>query len=245
MAWFWTEGCINGSGAISICQSLEVNPQNCADIRTALTRHLGPAFDGDMRGIKGPETLTDRHVAAWKESLHKGSEVIYFFLNKAASRPLLDHVDSEKKVSLGFLRDLTDAQLLLYVDVSMRADGNPAKLRLAQTSKARAEAFQYAAILAGYATTIHHVDNDHHSSAPESRHRDQWEVGLIRSGRVSPVAHATNKDGRPFAVEQTTYDGQVWCPTVPSGTWLARRNGTVYWTGDTDGTAWSRRDSPS
>lgn len=28
------------------------------------------------------------------------------------------------------------------------------------------------------------------------------------------------------------YDGIVWCPTTGNGTWLARRNGSVYWTGN-------------
>ncbi|MCP2289787.1 hypothetical protein APR08_002707 [Nocardia amikacinitolerans] len=66
----------------------------------------------------------------------------------------------------------------------------------------------------------------------------------MRSGRVSPMANATDKDGRPFAVERVPYDGQVWCPTTPSGTWLAWRNGTVCWTGNTDSETWAGRIHP-
>lgn len=30
------------------------------------------------------------------------------------------------------------------------------------------------------------------------------------------------------------YDGLVWCPAVKNKTWLARKNGTVFWTGNTE-----------
>lgn len=33
--------------------------------------------------------------------------------------------------------------------------------------------------------------------------------------------------------EPVHYDGVVWCPKTKHGTWLARRNGSVYWTGNT------------
>lgn len=35
------------------------------------------------------------------------------------------------------------------------------------------------------------------------------------------------------------YTGIVWCPTTPNGTWLARRGGTVFWSGNS---AWSVSD---
>ena len=30
------------------------------------------------------------------------------------------------------------------------------------------------------------------------------------------------------------WEGTVWCPTVENGTWLARKNGTVFWTGNSE-----------
>jgi hypothetical protein len=51
-------------------------------------------------------------------------------------------------------------------------------------------------------------------------------VNPLRS-RQGPKAAAT--------VKRVHYKGIVWCPTTPNGTWLARRNGTVYWTGNSAG----------
>jgi len=38
------------------------------------------------------------------------------------------------------------------------------------------------------------------------------------------------------------YKGEVWCPTVDNGTWLANRNGSIYWTGNTSEDDWRRWD---
>lgn len=47
---------------------------------------------------------------------------------------------------------------------------------------------------------------------------------------VTPIAAA--RQGRRFTLSTQDYDGIIWCPTTPNQTWLARRNGTVYFTGN-------------
>jgi len=43
-----------------------------------------------------------------------------------------------------------------------------------------------------------------------------------------------------WSVEQ--YKGKVWCPTTENQTWLARRNGNIYWTGNTSTADYRRFD---
>lgn len=37
-----------------------------------------------------------------------------------------------------------------------------------------------------------------------------------------------------MVVSRVEYGGTVWCPVTEDGTWLARRRGTVYFTGNSD-----------
>lgn len=49
--------------------------------------------------------------------------------------------------------------------------------------------------------------------------------------RRSIGIRGTNGDG--LNVERVDYDGVVWCPKTPNGTWVARRNGRPFITGNT------------
>ncbi|MEQ4725458.1 Hint domain-containing protein [Nonomuraea sp. B19D2] len=230
MAWIWTEGHIKESVAIKIAQSHVVHPDHCTRIDLALRNYIGPEFDGDMRSIRGSGR------PAWRRSTRECG-TSYWHMNQAASAPFFDWMTRpEKVVSTDFLRLLTPAQLTLYIETSFDGDGFNRRNRLAQTSRARAEAFQAALILGGHPTTLTEINNDHNR---------QWEVGKLRSAQFAPVQHATNIDARPFKMEIVEYDGVVWCPTTPSGTWLARRSGTVYWTGNTDNETWAGPAHPT
>ena len=232
MAWIWTEGHVNGSRGIVIVQSATEHPEYCGRIDAALRILYGPPHEGDMRALH-PAKPPALNTSAWRRGPVMVNGCTTWHLNQAAAAPFLDWMSvPEKVITPRFIRALTRAQLELFIQVSVDADGWRLKsgmLRLSQHSLARAEAFQIACTLAGYATTIARLP------APG---REQWEVGVLRRTQFAPLQHDVNKDERPFTVEQVDYDGQVWCPTTPNGTWLARRNGTVYWTGNTDNETW-------
>lgn len=46
-----------------------------------------------------------------------------------------------------------------------------------------------------------------------------------------------NTNGKGKAVKKIKYKGKIWCPTTPNGTWIARRNGRIFITGNTFPTA--------
>ncbi|MFE0647446.1 DNA cytosine methyltransferase [Streptomyces sp. NPDC059534] len=213
VGWAWTEGSYRANGGLHLSQSPSVNPGKCERIEKALTALYGPPMGRAGRRVGQP---------AWNVADYEGTR--YWRLNVAAAAPILaaapDHV-----LDPAWLLKLTSAQLDLLVESSMLADGttrvrNGARdSSLSQNRKDRAEAFQFAAILAGRATSIHRWEMQHKGTV-----YPMWRVSLLERVTAKPLRQAV--------AEWTTYTGVVWCPTVEHGTWLCRRNGLVHWTGN-------------
>jgi hypothetical protein len=218
VAWYWTEG--NHGTSLTIAQSHTVNPGRVARIRRALTVLYGPAKDG--RAVRG--------VPSWRESVQPnlnshGGPVTVFHINGAAAEPL--HAAAPgKRVTPEFIRSLTAAQLELFIDVSCQGDGwhyRSGKLDIWQKDPAALDAFELALILSGRMVTRYASGNG-------------TCVNAYQRTTVRPTK-GVNGLARPTVVP---YTGTVWCPTTPNGTWLARRNGTAYYTGNS---AWQVEES--
>lgn len=227
VAWFWTEGHIKpqshsrlpGTGVV-IYQSEEKNPENVARIRGALTSLFGPGSDSFPRAGSSSEG-----TPRWREVLHRN--LAEFHLSVDAGRVLLDQAPG-RVPGYAFLRSLTRAQLELFMDVSLLGDGHNSRTGnariLSHEDRDAAEAFQFAATLAGRATSLR-------SEPPTTSAKyDMWKVELRRKTHFSPTAAGARASA--FTMERELYEGHIWCPTTPSGTWLARREGTVYFTGN-------------
>jgi hypothetical protein len=219
VAWFWTEGSITrlrdgrpGRGVV-ISQSLVVNPENCERIRACLTGVFGPASAFPRRG-KSP--VPD--IPRWREREDRRNAV--FVLNAEAGELMQQHAPG-RVPSHAFLLDLTSAQLDLFISVSLLADGHErarnCEVSLSQKDPAAAEAFQFACILAGDATSTH--------TAPAMEHYGYGMTTVrVRQQRGFRLVKGEHRN--------VTHVGTVWCPTTPNGTWLARRNDRVYFTGN-------------
>jgi 60 kDa SS-A/Ro ribonucleoprotein len=223
VAWCYTEGHWNASSAMTIAQSQDVNPDLCDRIRHTLMDIYGEPVDSMYeRRFDG--------VPLWVEDKPRDNGTIYWRLNQVASRPLAEVVSPEdKSISLDWFRNLTLEQLNIFIEVSMLADGHFQRMRFGQVSMARAETFAFACILAGRPVSYCRVQN---------KFNNGYEIGVLHRTQVNPVSHARNSDGRPAEVITVQHDGIVWCPTTLNGTWLARRKGSVYWTGNTDSETW-------
>ena len=227
VAWFWTEGHIRKlrDGRpwrnVTITQS-EKNAANCDRIRSALTRLFGPPAAQFPR--RGTSQAPD--IPRWREMNMAGPNMV-ISLNAEAG-DLIQRAAPGRVVTHEFLLSLTRAQLGLFIETSMLADNNGAHC-LAQKDPESAEAFQFACILAGLSTSIRLSPSAHHA-----KYGYLMTSVRMRSQRTLWPLRGKPGHGKP---ERVTYSGEVWCPSTANRTWLARRRGTVYFTGNS---SWMR-----
>jgi DNA modification methylase len=214
VAWYWTKGHDRKPGVgrtettgAYIVQSNRVNSTNVLRIRACLTELFGPPVDR-LPGVKGVGP-------AWREVVWPSApDKTEFRLNAAAAR-LLREVAPDRTPMVGWLSQLTQAQLDLFIERSIDADGQRTKrgVGFAQKDRARADVFLAACLMAGRSASLRRVGRC-----------EMWHVSVNTVARRKPL--------RQESVEWVEYDGIVWCPTTPNGTWLARRRGTTYFTGN-------------
>ena len=130
---------------------------------------------------------------------------------------------ADKVVSPKWLMSLTESQLREFIRVSMLADGHEpvnGPPVIGQKVLERLRSFEVACALIGQATNTRQVPGG-------------WATTLLKSAGANPKANAARGDKAWRSVyEHQTYTGLIWCPTTPNGTWLARRRGSVYFTGN-------------
>lgn len=214
IGWFWTEGSYGWAKhhsdtarpiSLRISQSLTRNPTETDRIMRLLARLLGPP---------GPVA----EGAHWHYR-DRPNGVRVFTLDRVACWLIERHVEMpHKALRPEFLLQLTQEQLDLLIEVSMLADGHDGGTRrLGQANAARIEGWEMACILAG------------HPIATRARERE-WATTLLASAHSHAFGSALRKDRDHARVERRIEP--AWCPTTANGTWLAKRNGTVYFTGN-------------
>ncbi|MFD6953143.1 hypothetical protein A6A08_00250 [Nocardiopsis sp. TSRI0078] len=227
VAWFWAGGHIRsreesrGAGtSVAVLQSEARNPAGAARIRDALHGAFGPPCEKPPRA----GGYTDG-IPWWREvrSRHQTG----FHLSSDAGRVLDEHAPGRVPTH-AFLRSLTAEQLALFIEASPLGGGHGDRTddarALGQKGRAAAEALQFAAILAGRAASLRRRPPT--SSTPYPG----WKVDLHRETHVAPRAAAAGK--AEFTLLREPYEGRIWCVRTPNSTWLARREGTVYFTGN-------------
>lgn len=206
VAWSWTEGSIRPNrGGVAIYQT--VYPER---IRQLCQRMIGPPSSFPHTGT-GPRDTVPR----WNEGRHgKHGKGYVFRLNWPASESAIEQMPN-RVPSVQFIRSLTLAQRLLFLEVSHLADGRGGRggttggRQLIQKYKAQADSFQIACVLSGFAASVRRRDN-------------AWKVQQLYSQHFLPRRVA----------QRQLHEGLVWCPTTPNGTWMARRDGHVFYTGN-------------
>jgi hypothetical protein len=210
VAWFFTEGQVHPGGYLVISQSHEVNPGNCARIRAALTVCFGPPSD------------TIRTTHRWREAVRTRGKTDFIISSRLASLFLAEAPD--KVVRPEFIVSLTRPQLLLFIDAAMAADGSRIGnwAQLCQARRDRLDAFQIALLLTGTPARIWQRSP---TGSRQGQKIQDWACQLLQSRHFQPGRN-------PGKLNWVWHDGPVWCVQTPSGTWVARRRGTVYVTGN-------------
>jgi hypothetical protein len=220
VAWFWTEGAYmwgrggtNKAGtrpiALRISQSPRVNLDKCERIERLLARLLGPPapfVDGGHWHVRyRPLSGTNTYTI---------DRVGCWLVEKAVEPP-------SKVLRADFLCQLTHEQLELLIEVSLLADGHEDEagvVRLGQNHEGRIRAWEMACALAGRPVRTH--KNGH----------GMWVSTLLRTPWSHGFGSALRPDRDHARMSEGTAD--VWCPSTRNGTWLARRDGTIYFTGN-------------
>ncbi|AVP43194.1 portal protein [Gordonia phage Lahirium] len=226
VAWFWTEGWINQKTKNYGTITQRRHPEMIRAVLKSLYGDPVEKFDRNNYAIKSPQW---RESSKWTEN--SGEEIREFHLNHTIMQELKGVMDTNKIVSYEFLNSLTESQLAAYIRTSLvYADGNHTVRQdsLMQKSREAAERFQYACTLYGIATTLHHQKPD----ARFPNDTGMWVVSIRRKEYFNPRQASQSHRGGRFKSEWVDYSGIVWCPTTANATWLARRNGTVYFTGN-------------
>lgn len=145
------------------------------------------------------------------------SGIVDFYFGAGISQ-IIRGLIPDKQLPAELLSLLTHDQALLLYRTLLDGDGHVRAKgsHWFQKDSERLDAFQMLCSMLGYRT---------HRRQPSSdgRYGEASAVAIYRQ------RHVTNRSLRK---SQEHYEGVVWCPTTPSGTWLARRNGTTYWTGN-------------
>ncbi len=180
-----------------------------------ITQNLGPKADR----IRKLLSKTNLRWSQWHPQKNKDREKFHttFHIFKSSAFKLRK-LAPDRTPLLEFLLKLTEKQLGLFVETSLDGDGtrvNNGKRTFYQKSLKRIGIFEIACALLGQATNTRFIDN---------HGRDLWAVELLQ------VPHLQI---RRTERKLKKYTGVIWCPHTENGTFLAKREGGVYWTGNT------------
>ena len=137
--------------------------------------------------------------------------IIRFRLNQASSKKVRKYLNEKKVPSL--IKKLSARQIKLFLKTYVKGDGHKeekGRTRIYTKDKDVRDSIQELCVLSGYGTTVYQRKNGVYS------------INLIRN----KVVNITN-------IKKKKYNGKVWCPTTKNGTFIARRNGKVFITGNT------------
>ena len=181
-----------------------------------------------------------RAGAQWHEYDGGVDNIIHYFgLTGLLSRQVRQ-VAPNRVMTTEFLMSLSRTQRLLLVDVMIAADGSTSKSSghrcFVQKCSDATDAFVTLCTLAGIQTRV-------------TRRKDQSvfcvDLHQSRTQRSESLESLPNPERKGVQRPQEQYSGLVWCPTTDHGTFIARRNGLVFATGNTDnqergGKPWTR-----
>jgi hypothetical protein len=210
IGWVVTEGhyqYVTGKNVngVLIAQSESTNPEKTARIRKLVDYFASQGF-----------TATEQNSNRKADPLSRD----FYFGKGIASQ--IRAAAPDKQLTSEFLCSLTYNQAELLYKTLIDADGTrtvPKHGRTVSTEmfiqkdQGRIDGFQMLCAMLGKRT-----------NTTEMTQTDIYNTS-VQQFKTTTARHL--KDDREH------YEGIVWCPKTPTGTWLARRNGGTYWTGNT------------
>lgn len=174
---------------------------------------------------------TERLVSTGQYSLYlRKTKFLYWIWSTFTNRVLTwDFVSTLNQ-------DQADTLMWSMIEGDGTLGNNHQNITMCCGTKQQSDIFQYLAFVAGYATNCYEVKPGTHNSYPSSNKcytsvnneecihitKPYYQVTVLRVKRAHIYPHHKSK---------TNCNG-VWCVTTKNGTWVARRHGKVYITGN-------------
>jgi hypothetical protein len=183
---------------------------------------------------------------------YTGNTLVNFNLTKDICLRL-EAIAPDRVLTMPFILALSEAQRELLINTMIDGDGfrtkpcgesNQGDARYAQKDKAHLDAFLALCTLNGYRTATHLNESVSFGKATTTNVVDIFSKnynrhmhstvedidfhGGKRHGRALPGQDKQSHPNEPMV----DYSGPIWCPETEFGTFIARRNGTVYLSGN-------------
>lgn len=224
--WVAAEGWIQ-NGQVRLSQSLTENSEHVTTIDRLLSRFvlLPPADRSERRTYRLTLNRINRYerVRSWRG--RQWTDVTWA-LPLGLSQEIRRLLPS-KMLPWSFV-GLPDHERRAVLDAFIDGDGHrrpDGRIGIFQKECHNLDVLQAIAVTLAYKTTLR-------------RATDKWVLYLTTGGRAISLRR-TNGVNAPIPREH--YKGIVWCPTTGTGTFVARRNGSVFITGNSYPTELVRR----
>lgn len=189
--------------------------RNCTartNVRLVQSIHHNPEYVAEIDG------LLDRLGGHHKKFITKGGEMATYTLK----RPLSDQVRSlmpDKLLTWDMVKSMSAEEMAALIDAFAKGDGHALKSGgwcVAQKQEQNLEVLQAMAAMVGQNATLYDAKN---AAAGKVAH-----LYLHKETKRTMVKQLTKQ-------RRVVEDG-VWCPETAVGTWIARRNGAIFVTGN-------------
>ena len=221
--------------------------EGCYEIERHDEKHLGNIKRITIyqnAGAKADRIRNCLTALNYKFSEGQRSKNLCFSISRNDCREIIKTFP-EKNLNMEFILALTVRQRELLIETMIDGDGwrraNGGRSYV-QKDKHHADLFQALCVLAGVRTNTHLRE-----SLSFGKPSQCYAVNLFSKSKNTTKVHCVNfhggkRNGRAHVGQgkithpnepTTAYQGQVWCPETEYGCFVARRNGTVYLTGNT------------
>jgi hypothetical protein len=196
-----------------------------ADLRDAATKRIASGLDIPAEILLGIADINHWCVPDTTEILTRGGWKTYGELKQGEEVMTLNHQTGAPE--WGACQEINTWDVLAEPMVEMKGEGHHSLTTLAHRWPVRSRhgvpMWVTSKDLLSAELGYFHLLTDTEDGA-----RD---LSLAHRGRFTPT---------PKQMNQTYYTGTIWCPTTGNQTWLARHEGTVFWTGNS---VWALEES--
>lgn len=169
---------------------------------------------------------------SYTHKIYKGNKHVWKF-----NKDFADYIDTlihNKKLTMSLLMSLTKRQIGLLLDGMILGDGCKEGTRILTSDIDQANLIQVLIIMAGHYSNIL-VNNNigvHISDKVKSGKIITKNVSYLVTIGKSKYFHPRSTRGKNHIKKLTNQKQLIWCPTVKNGTWVCRRKGKTYITGN-------------